>query len=441
MSPRRGLLAVLVVSAVLVGVLVVRGGSAVAPGDLAALRAEPSSSPVPSELGRRGDPDVLRVDANGVPGLRLGQAVPDSLVGPLTLPDGTLLPCEEASPFVMRSRTHPVLARGGYRATGWVQDGLVTSVRLTTDLVPDENADDVDTWLGVTIGSPVAAAAELPGARTHVERPFGRSGPLATVVVVPLPGDREAVVAAVSAGLQSWSTQFEAGPLGDEVSLDPDPAAARVTSIELRTRAARVCDFDPLLEWYDRSFEGEPGLVVDGAGGHVRVDGTRFRLGEVADLAAAGFRAQRLESEGPCVRWRAEGDAVTATTVDGRLTAIASAVLRDAAAHEGDGGPGPRDGFAWPALGIGTGSAASDVAGAARRELGPGAVRPVARSAGGPLTVRLAGDGDADVPDVRVRLELVEDIALVGDVDQPVFGSDPRIDGVTLVLAGADTTC
>lgn len=138
----------LAVLALLVGgAVVTRGSTAV---HEAGVRA--ASGPEPSGATSEAPDEGPRLSADGLPGLRLGDP--------------------------------------GWGALAWVVDGVVPSVLVSavgsadgaTGRGPEAPDSGLTTWLGPTLGSPVAAVGGLAGASTRAHRPFGDDGPVVTVV-------------------------------------------------------------------------------------------------------------------------------------------------------------------------------------------------------------------------------------------------------------------
>ncbi|WP_336923946.1 hypothetical protein [Aquipuribacter sp. SD81] len=304
-------------AAVALGVVLVRGGTAVDADDLAAARAE--AAPTPSASATEDDgPDPVLLSANGLPTLRLG-AAPGP--GTRTVPEAFVTPdrtaCGYVVPDVMWGEVRAAPEEGDQEADAqalnrlvqdlevraWLVDGTVESVRLQAWSPPAQALDGVRSWAGVTIGSPIEVAAELPGARTTRERPWPDQPPV-TVVRVPLRGGGTELVAADA---QSWST--EAG----------QEAAGRVTSLELRSAAGAACTREATQQWQGRT-DDEVTLV--GADGSV----AGVQVGADADaLAAAGVlqpQEDELPDAGGCRWWTAEGGRHHVVSHDGVVTRL-----------------------------------------------------------------------------------------------------------------------
>lgn len=207
----------------LVGVLTARGGTAADPDELRPPAA--GASPAPSAPA---GPEVVALDADGVPTARLGMTLDE-------LEDSIGLPGQSGGDGPGPGTCVPVWATAmdgtpTYETTAWVRDDEVVSVVLASWEPTPRALPGLTTWLGPTLGSPVAAASELPGARTTLERPFGGAGPTVTVVHVPAAEGVEVVYADVAPG--GW----------------PGTGAApgRITSVEVRTHGGRGCSLDAL---------------------------------------------------------------------------------------------------------------------------------------------------------------------------------------------------
>lgn len=259
MARRRSLVTVVAAAALVAGVLWVRDGTAAVEADLAG----PPPSPVPAPSAADGATDGLVVSANGVEGLRLGTSAPTEQFGPST-PDG----CTLTWPPPERIDVHP-----GVDVVAWALDGDVVSVTVASWDVLESVDERVRTWLGPTLGSPIQAAAELPGARQDVTR-VSPDGPTVTVVTVPGRG-----VEVVYSDVPTW-----AGPGTPETT-------GRVTTIEVRHPVGRGC-----VAADDPEQFGAGG----GTTGVLDLDGLEHvRIGDDVDaLVAAGHLLEEIPSGG-----------------------------------------------------------------------------------------------------------------------------------------------
>ena len=232
-----------------VGVLATRGGTAAAEDDL----LPPAAEPPPSAPSPEPSADVVQavaVEANGIPGMRLGTDGRE-LLSPFGGGDvASGGPLQETPGGCATAYEPPGSTEQNWGAAAWVVDGLVSAVVLSRWDTSGPVRPVVTTWLGPTLGSPVRAASELVGARTTVERPFGHDGPAVTVVVVP--GDGVEVV-------YSDATYDQASVLESD--------RGRVTTLEVRQAGARPCAMQDVQASYRTGADPEEVAVSLGPGG------------------------------------------------------------------------------------------------------------------------------------------------------------------------------
>lgn len=373
-------LKVLVASAaaasLLVGVVVVRGGTAAGESDLV---ARPEPSPAPSVEG----PGPLVLEANGFPGLRLGTAG-TAVSDVLDVPE---LACDlgswdgAAPPGGAVTRDLPDV-----QTLAWLVDGEVASVVVSTWQDPETVSTGLATWLGPTLGSPIEAAGELPGARTERHTPFGADGPTVTVVVVPVNGVE------VVFGDAPSNAPYPSGEGAD---------AHRITSIELRRPAAVVCDLFALVEDVQ---QGDEVLLArrDGIGA-VGLGASADQLvaeGVLLDPDGAGGSEAQV---GACRWYQGVDRRLNAETRDGRVVSVSawgSALTTD--------------------FGIPTDASAEQLR-AAFPEL---AGRSEATMLGSGVELELDG--------VVVQLALTRERRPVPDLEAVVEGGEARVGGITV---------
>jgi len=380
------------VVALFVAVVAVRGGTAANDADLAVGLQEPS--PEPSEEGTGSETVVLR--ANGLPGLRLGTTALDTPDSFHETPSGCRWVWDEAAGT---SDSDVRQDRVTWEAAGWAVDGEVVSVYVTAWDGASSPSEHLTNWLGPTLGSPIEAAKELPGATTVTERPFGSSGPVVQVVTVPERGvevlysDRPSYV---------WPGSSETG-------------TGRISTIEVRTPAGRA---RTLADVFGPGPDEQvpPGFVVD-------VDGVDpLRLGtSVATLAD-------LEQ----VTFHGAGDGVTAD--GGSITSCQSFSL--------DGGPDARGHVAAVAHdGVVTEVQVWDPGLATSFGLPAGADADDVRR----LFPETAGRSDpelglssvvVDVDGAVVELQMQPEEVWLPDLESPVQGGVPTLTGVVLRTPG-----
>lgn len=380
------------VAGLLLAVLAVRGGTAADEADLAG-PAEPS--PAPSEDTAPG-PVVL--SANGLPGLRLG-ARPDQRQG---FPEQTTDGCQMVWHDPGGMPGFEVPPGGPTWETGtWVVDDEVVSVVLGTWSERTEVDERLRTWLGPTLGSPVEAAQELPGARTVVERPYGSAGPVVTVVTVPERG-----VEVVFSDAPAFTS---AGAQG-----------GRITTIEVRKPAARPC---ALGDVYGSGAGGDslPGLTVD-------VDGVGpLRLGTSTEelLDVDGVVAQPVQTGGRL----SGGQLAEETDAD----VVCQPFTLDP--------PPGADGYVRAVAldGVVTEVWVSGQALTTSFGLAPGADVDEVRArfpALADVSDRLLGIANVDVDGVPVRLHLQPEVVWLPDLERPVEGGRLTVAGVVLRTPG-----
>lgn len=354
-------------AALLLGVLAVRSGTAV---DQAGLAEAAPPAPSPSA------PDETVVDllleANGLPGLRLG-----------TSGASTVSPAHEVQDASgCRLGWHTGLSEGSdlpgadvdWETNAWVVDGEVVAVVVNRWSDQQQASEVLRTWLGPTLGSPLAAAQELPGARTARHTPFGGDGPTVSVVTVPLDG-----VEVVFGDAPSWP-----GPRTGRAGTE-DPGT-RITSIEVRYPAARACAMEELYA----AATGAEVLDADGAG--------RVRLGEpVGPLLADGLLEEETGATSPPPGCRT----FVSPEAELRVTAVDDVVVSVQAY-----------GVRRTSFGVQTGDGVDEVR-AVFPDLGP---------------VGTAGfaSADVEVDGHVVRLEMAEGFDFVPDLERPVLGG-PRV--------------
>lgn len=396
---RNAIVGAATVAGLLLAVLAVRGGTAADEADLA---GPPEPSPAPSE---ETGPDPVLLAADGLPGLRLG-AAPGPGQGAPEAPTGDCWLTWE-DPGGMEGLEAPP---GGlhWDVGAWVVDDEVVSVVLGTWSDVSEVSQGLRTWLGPTLGSPVEAAQELPGARTVVERPFGAAGPDVSVVTVPEQGV-EVVFSDVPVVVPG--AQDEGG---------------RITTIEVRKPAARPCSLaDTFGGATDGSADGGgdslPGFTVDvdgvgplrlGASAEDLLDedvvvaepaqtGGRFSDGALADQADADTVCQPFTLALP----PEAGGFVRAVALDGVVTEVWVS------------GPALTTSF-----GLDPGADADDVRARFPELAG--------------VSDQLMGVANVDVDGVPVRLELQPEVVWLPDVERPVEGGSLRVGGIVLRTPG-----
>lgn len=378
MGRTKVLVTVATAGALLVAVVAVRGDTAAVEADLA---APPEPVPSASEAPVDGLTDGVLVAANGIPGMRLGAAPGDSQGFYEDTPAGCRLVWDEDAGT---SGSDVGLSSVQWESSAWVVDGRVVSVFLGSWSEADEASQDLRTWLGPTLGSPLEAAQELPGARSVVERPLGADGPSVTVVTVP--GRGVEVV---------YSDALQGG-------FEPGPRKGRITTLEVRRPEARVCTFQE-LDPFNPSQEPVT-LDIDGVAG-VRL-GTPVEEMLVAEnvtsegLGPPGCRSFSVESEQGWVRAIATSDVVTELQVFGRVATT----------------------FGLPA------GADTDQVRAAFPELADRSDEVLL--AGGQTSVQVDG--------VDIRLDIYPGTVWVPDVERPVTGGPPVVQGITLRTVGED---
>ncbi|MFC3687742.1 hypothetical protein [Aquipuribacter hungaricus] len=362
----------------LLGVLTARGGTAADEADLRPPAAE--ASPAPSEPA---GPEVTVLEADGVPTARLGMDVhelADAAGGP------GFVGLEEAPPEACL----PVWATGpdsmpAFETSAWVRDGEVVAVVLSRWDTTTRVVAELETWLGPTLGSPVATASELPGARTTLERPFGAAGPTVTVVHVPAADGVEVVYADVSSGYQPGA----------------GAGAGRITSVEVRSPGGRGCSQDahPVQPEGRDGAPVLPPLVMGLDGLDVAPLGSPS-----AGLAALGFEGGLGGGPAGCEAfWRqdADGSWLSVTALDGVVVKV-----------EGDGPTSP-------SLGVGAGDSLKAVLRAY-----PGAV-------GQGLEAAWA-TWETTVGQRVVRIDVGLSQRYAADVDLPVMGPPSLVQSVSV---------
>lgn len=379
--PRRTALVAtgVVATALLLGVVAVRGGTAAQEQDL--LTAGP-------EVEATAPPDVeVLLEANGTEGARLGTE-------PAEGSDPGMEDASGACTLVFE----PLLRAGVTTSSGpphpwstavWVREDRVVSLLVSS--VDGVASGDVGlrTWLGPTLGSPIQAAQELPGARSVLERPFGTDGPAVTVVTVAARGT-EVVFGDAPVGLpQDRAAGDEAGGPGG------------ITSIEVRYPRARSCDGS----W---SAEGPAVEVQADIGGVGQV-----RLGsDPAEVIEAGLLLDDGSASGgadPVCRWLAPGELpVSVQVVDG----LVAAIFLPPTAGEGLGLPADAD--------------VSQVA-AVFPELATQQDR-----------VRREHQATVDLGPSLLQLQFFPEVRGVDDLEVPVFGEELRVSSLSLLAAGVD---
>jgi hypothetical protein len=379
MTRARSVVTVVAAAALVAGVLWVRDGTAAGDADLAG--PPPPSSPAPSEPVA--DSGVLLLEPNGIDGLRLGSS-------------GQGLQSVAETPGGCAASWMPSPGGSGGSATwdinAWTVDGEVVSITLGTWSEPHAAVADVATWLGPTLGSPIEAAAELPGARTERTRAAPGSAPV-TVVTVPGRG-----VEVVYSDLVGWA------PPGSPET------GGRVTTVELRYPAGRACDAADIPQVYGApSGDLGPALDLDG------IDGARFG-DDVGEAVASG----RLSPEGSPGSATADGQRceafVTAAEPWPRVLALDDRVVQvnvwspDLRTSFGVQGGAGLDELraALPGLEVGYGVEAD----------------------GGDVTV--------DVDGTRVRVTLWPATVFVPDVDRPTQAGPPVVHSVVVTAPGVE---
>lgn len=370
-----------------VGVLGVRGTSAADPEDLRAA-APPSAGPTdPSPTDPSptdGEPGQALLSADGLDGMRLGEPA-TGLVSP-GVGDGGELTGDDLPGGCVPAYEAGYPAGTTWDSQAWLVDDVVASVVLVRRNPDLATSAGLRTWLGPTLGSPVQAASELPGARTRTERPLGEDGPEVTVVVVPTDGVE--VVFSDAA--------FELGAV-------PAEARGRVTTIEVRDLEARTCSQEALSRFSLPTAEGPaPAPVLD-------LDGfAAAPIGSTVAVPDAVPGALPMGGDGAgCQAFgvAAEGGGVQVVAVDG---AVASASVW-----------GDVDEGSHPDLPFSLGMSAEQVSAAV-----PDGVQP--RRVDGTDSVEVTLGERVVEAQLRPRLEWVD------DVEVPVTGGPPAVFSVTV---------
>ncbi len=383
---RIGVVAGVTMAALLVAVVAVRGGTAADEADLAVGLEQPSPEPSPEPTGQR----PLVLDANGLPGARLGAAPGRQEPSGLT----DLAGCQWVWDPGGWMTDPDLVQQPTWETSAWVVDDEVVAVVLGAWHDPAGADDALQTWLGPTLGSPIEAAQELPGATTVVERPFGTLGP--TVRVVTVPGQ----------GIEVVLSDLPLPGAADRPFAD----AGRITTIELRRPGARDCALDDL----DALGATRPqGWTVD-------VDGLGpLRLGTAVDdlVATDGVRADGSPYDTGGVA-SCQGFVLAG---EDRSTGFARALAVDGVVTEvqvWDTGLATSFGLPTAADADDIRARFPEVAARSGPLMGSGAVRVV-------------------VDEVDVELLLQHEAASVPDLERPVEGGVPTVAGVTVRTPGA----
>lgn len=358
------------VAVLVAAVVLVRGDTAADDSDLA---GTPTPIPTPSAPV---EPVAERLEANGLSGARLGTRPPDSgLSGSVVSESG----CQLGFP-VFESSSTDTRAQDNVQVFTWVVDGDVTAVFVQSSNPNVGPADGLRTWLGPGLGSSIRVAQELPGADTVVTRPFGAAGP--TIHVVTVPGNGVEVV--FSDAPSGWETT------GDGEVSQSDPV---ITTIEVRRPAARPCSMADEYSAHDPSRRLDLNGVED------------VRLGDgAAALVADGVLVRDIDGEGlaGCQSYAMSDDQITVTAVDGVVAQVQAF-------------GGVETGFGLPA-----GADLAAVRGAFP-QLDPDAALTVE----GRLSVVVDSRATVD-------LDLYPAVRFVPDVENPVVGGPPVVQGVTV---------
>lgn len=358
------LVAAVAAALLLVGVVAVRSGTAAEDVDLAGPAPEPSAGPSEPPW------DGVVLEANGLPGLRLG-----------TRPAG-VVPWEEGACDPVWDRAGVVSSTSAsWQAAGWVRDGRLVSVVLSTWLLDPQVDPLLRTWLGPTLGSPSVAARELPGARPEVHRPFGADGPTVTVTVVPLDGV-EVVYGDAPVGV--------GGPGQSDQPV--------ITSIEVRRPEARACETTDTMVL--AGVESTDLDVDAGGAGPVRLGAP------VQPLIDSGVLLEDGQASGgadpPC-RWLSAGDLpLSVQAVDGRVVEVS--VHAEA--------PG--------AFGLAPGAGVDEL------------VETFPELAGQQELLGWDHSAEVDLGPASLRVDLFPEVRYVPELDQPVLGGEAQVAGYTL---------
>ncbi|WP_340290530.1 hypothetical protein [Aquipuribacter hungaricus] len=219
-----------------VGVLGVRGDSAADEEDL---RAEaPSTLTAEPSVDDRAEPGAVRLAADGIEGMRLGSPG-TGFAWPILGSGGDPVAADDLPGGCMPSYGSGSVQGRTWDTGAWLVDDVVSAVlvsRRNTNLVTPAG---LSTWLGPTLGSPVEAASELPGARTRTERPAGAQGPEVTVVVASADG-----------------VEVVFSDVVFDVEAVPEEARGRITTIEVRHPRARACSEEALASFSPSALEG-----------------------------------------------------------------------------------------------------------------------------------------------------------------------------------------
>lgn len=291
-----------------VGVLVVAGAltASLLPGSGLDRTAPPASTPEATESVAA---DVgIRLAPDGLPGLTLGEAVDPEVWRVGFLDERTCF--SVVDPAEPGATPLPLDALAAVQLEDGRVVGLVVHLRADAiTLAPDER---LQTWLGPTLGSPLAEAVALPGAQAVTEDPPGSTVAPVTSVVVPT-DDGEVV--------------FSDAPLPDG-----SPADGRITLVTVRQAGTGPCagvrDFEP----------GVGGGEVDAwtrldAGGSevVRLGAPVAPLVEAGELEPADpFSVNALEGRTrSCEAWTRADDprVIVVSDADGRIVATGTGQL------------------------------------------------------------------------------------------------------------------
>ena len=377
-----------------VGVLAIRSTTAAAEQDLV-----PMAGPEPSATASAApvEPGPVVLEANGLPGARLGSSGPRLRTGPLYGAEGQVLsPDDLPGGCVPAWSDYADGTVEEYDMSVWLVEGLVSSVVLTRWDPTTAVLAGLRTWLGPTLGSPLAEAAALPGARSATSRPFGATGPAVTVVHVPGSG----VDVVFSDAVHDPASRPD-GTAG------PDATAGRITTVEVRHPRARGCSTQAL----EAVRAGATVPATDLAMGPDGVSALPVGTAESVVLARPGVQAGSETVPG-CRSYAvgtASGGRVRVVTLDGLV------VMGEAF------GPVPSE------LGVAAGDTPADVLRAFPQL--------AERTGDGPPTG--TGFVEVVVGDRVVRIELGQAERWVPEVDVPVRGATPEVRSLSVRTATA----
>ncbi len=366
-----------------VGVLGVRGDSAADEEDL---RAEaPSTLTAEPSVDDRAEPGAVRLAADGIEGMRLGSPG-TGFVSPILGSGGEPIAAEDLPGGCMPAFESGSVQGRTWDTRAWLVDDVVSAVlvsRRNTNLVTPAG---LSTWLGPTLGSPVEAASELPGARTRTERPAGAQGPEVTVVVASADG-----------------VEVVFSDVVFDVEAVPEEARGRITTIEVRHPRARACSEEALVAFSPSALEGVATDQVLGLDG--------------LTAAPIGSDATVLEDL-PRVQPQGGGlggcEAFFLATGTGSVRVVAVDGVVVSTSLWGDAGDGTYGEFPFR-----LGMTAEEVSAAVPAEAGP--------------ALEIGTDAVEVILGQRlIRLDLAPPVHWVEDVDVPVSHGPPAVSTITV---------